>query len=136
MQFFELELLASRGQLRLLAQKINEGITFPSSRNLEKTLYTAMLNEVSGDTVNASKNYIMLAHYNPFFEEGIIAAARYFKSHSTDSFKAYSILTDAIHVNKKSARLLQAYIAEASRMGLDKYAADAEEVLNEIRRNE
>jgi Flp pilus assembly protein TadD len=134
MQHFELELLASRGQLRLLAEKINEGIEFNRAQSLEKLLYTALLSEASGDTLTAEKNYKVLATYNPFFEEGIIAAARYFKKHSADPMKAYNILTDAIHINRKSIRLLNAYIAEAVRMGFDKYAADADEALREISR--
>ena len=99
-------------------------------------LYTAMLSEASGDTIAAEANYKVLAVYNPFYEEGIIAAARYFKSHSTDSFKAYNILTDALHVNRRSVRLLTAYIAEAARMGLDNYAREAEATLNEIEKGE
>jgi Flp pilus assembly protein TadD len=79
MQHVELELLASRGELRLLATKINEGIEFKPSRNLEKLLYTALLSEANGDTATAETNYKILAVYNPFYEEGIIAAARYFK---------------------------------------------------------
>lgn len=134
MQHFELELLASRGQLRLLAQKINEGITFSHAQSLEKMLYTGLLSEASGDTLAAEQNFNILARYNPFYEEGIIAAARYFKQHSKDPMKAYTILTDAIHVNRKSVRLLNAYIAEAARMGFDNYAADAEEALKEIQR--
>jgi Flp pilus assembly protein TadD len=124
-QHFELELLASRGQLRLLSDKINEGVTFDQSRSLEKMLYTAILSEVSGDTIAATKNYQVLATANPFYEEGIIAAARYFKGHSTEPLKAYTILTEALHVNTNSIRLLTAYIAEAVRMGYDEYAADA-----------
>lgn len=130
----ELELLASRGEVRLLATKINDdGITFDAAHELEKLLYTAMVSEVSGDTTVATKNYEVLAAYNPFFEEGIIAAARYFKKHSSDPMKAYTILTDAIHVNRNSVRLLNAYIAEAVRMGFDNYAADANLELEKLK---
>jgi len=135
-QHFELELLASRGELRQLATKINEGITFSQSRQLEKMLYTAMLNEASGDTTSANVNYKVLAKYNPFYEEGIIAAARYFKSHSSDPMKAYNILTDAIHVNTGSVRLLTAYVAEAVRMGFDDYAASAAQQLEELKQRQ
>ena len=132
-QHFELELLASRGQLRLLATKINEGVTFNQSQQLEKLLYTAMLSVASGDTTVATMNYKILATYNPFYEEGIIAAARYFKRHSADPLKAYNILTDAVHVNMNSIRLLTAYVAEAARMGFDEYAASAAEQLEELK---
>jgi hypothetical protein len=135
-QHFELELLASRGELRQLATKINEGITFSPSRQLEKMLYTAMLSEASGDTTAATLNYTVLAHYNPFYEEGIIAAARYFKVHSSDPMKAYNILTDAIHVNSGSVRLLTAYVAEAVRMGFDEYAASAAQQLEALQQSQ
>jgi hypothetical protein len=134
-QFFELELLASRGQLRLLSTRINEGVTFSQSRSLEKMLYTALITEASGDTITAEKNYRVLATANPFYEEGIIAAARYYKKHSNDSFKAYSILTDAVHVNMNSIRLLTAYVSEAARMGFDEFAADAANQLEELKRS-
>jgi hypothetical protein len=135
-QHFELELLASRGELRQLATKINEGIAFSQSRQLEKMLYTAMLSEASGDTTTAIPNYHILATYNPFYEEGKFAAARYFKSHSSDPMKAYNILTDAIHVNSGSVRLLTAYVAEAARMGFDGYAAHAAQQLEGLKQNQ
>ena len=135
-QHFELELLASRGQLRLLATKINEGITFSQPHQLEKILYTAMMSEVGGDTATAAINYRVLSVYNPFYEEGVIAAARYFKAHSTDTFKAYNILTEALHVNKNSFRLLTAYIAEATRMGFDEYAASASLELEALKKTQ
>lgn len=130
---FELELLASRNEVRMLAAKINEGITFPQPKQLQKLLYTALIQEASGDTLAAEKNYEVLAAYNPFFEEGVIAAARYFKNHSADRLKAYSILADAKQINPGSIRLLMAYITEATRIGFDDFAADALEELEVIR---
>lgn len=129
---FELELLASRNEVRLLAAKINEGITFPQDKQLHKLLYTALINEASGDTLSAQKNYELLAVYNPFFEEGIIAAARYYKNHSADRLKAYSILAEAKQINPGSIRLLMAYITEATRIGFDDFAADAYAELDTI----
>ncbi len=133
---FELELLASRNELRLLATKINEGISFPQEKQLHKMLYTALISEASGDTLTAKKNYDILAVYNPFFEEGVIAAARYFKDHSTDRLKAYSILAEAKQINPGSMRLIMAYITEATRIGFDDFAADAYEELELIRAQE
>jgi Flp pilus assembly protein TadD len=133
---FELELLASRGHVQVLTNKINEGITFDQSHQLEKLLYSAMLSEVSGDTTTAAVNYKILSTYNPFYEEGIIASARYFKGHSADPLKAYNILTDAVHVNMNSVRLLTAYVAEAARMGFDEYAATAVQQLEQIKKRD
>lgn len=129
----ELELLASRNEVRLLAEKINTGITFPQDKQLHKLLYTALINEASGDTLAAAKNFELLARYNPFFEEGVIAAARYFKTHSVDRLKAYTLLADAKQINPGSARLLMAYITEATRIGFDDFAADAYEELEAVR---
>lgn len=133
---FELELLASRNEFRLLGTKINEGITFPQNKQLQKMLYTALISEASGDTLTAQKNYEVLAVYNPFFEEGIIAAARYFRTHGSDSQKAYSILSEAKHINPGSVRILMAYIMEAERIGFDDFAADAFEELEALRKTQ
>jgi tetratricopeptide (TPR) repeat protein len=132
---FELLMLASRKELALLASQINKGITFGPERFLEKVLYTALMTESSGDTARANMNYKILATYNPYFEEGILAAAEYYKKEQKD-FKSYSILAEAIHVNTNSRRLLEAYIEEALRLGFDSYAATAMEQLQGLRGGE
>lgn len=122
---FELELLAARNEIQLLADKINQGIRFPQEKQLQKILYTALIQEASGDTLAARKNYELLAEYNPFFEEGIIAASRFFRYHSAERLKSYTILAEAKQINPGSIRLLAAYITEAKRVGFDDFAADA-----------
>lgn len=122
---FELELLAARNEVRLLAEKINQGVEFPKEKQLQKMLYTALIQEASGDTLAARKNYEVLAVYNPFFEEGIIAASRFFRDHSAERLKSYTILADAKQINPGSIRLLMGYITEATRVGFDDFAADA-----------
>lgn len=122
---FELLLLAYRGELQALARQINTGITFPASRALEKMLYTGLLSASSGDSAKAAASFRVLAHYNPYFEEGVLAAARFFHSNRPGDLTAYTILAEAIQVNDNSIRLLKAYIAEAQRIGLDDYATDA-----------
>lgn len=124
---FELRMLASRGEARALANQINKGVEFDASRTLDKMLYTALLAEVAGDTVKAESHYRLLGAYNPYFEEGILAAAAYYRLHQPGTMAAYTILSEAIHVNPNSYRLQQAYAAEAWRKGLDNYAAEAEQ---------
>lgn len=130
---FELELLAARNEVRLLGEKINQGIDFPQDKLLQKMLYTALIQEASGDTLAAQKNYEILAVYNPFFEEGVIAAARFFRNHSAERLKAYTLLAEAKQINPGSIRLLAAYINEATRIGFDDFAADAYAELEELR---
>lgn len=131
---FELRMLASRKELRALATQINKGIEFPGSRMLEKTLYTALLNEANGDTLNAHKNFEILSRYNPYFEEGIIAAADFYRARDAESIKPYTILSEAIQVNSNSYRLLKAYAEEAVRQGFDEYALSAQQRLQEMER--
>jgi hypothetical protein len=125
LRFIELELLASRREVRTLANQINKGITFDQGHNLEKILYAALVSEASGDTASAQKNYEYLARQNPYFETGILAAADFFRNKNSANLKAYTILVEAIQVNPNSIRLLKAYVSEAGRIGFEDYAASA-----------
>ena len=131
----ELLMLAYRGELRSLASQINKDITFDNSRSLEKLLYTALIAESSGDSTLAEKNFKILGTYNPYFEEGIIAAANFYRHQSKDRLKPYSILAEAIQINNNSIRLLKAYVAEASRQGFDEYARSAAQRLAELEKD-
>ncbi|SKC89024.1 tetratricopeptide repeat protein [Ohtaekwangia koreensis] len=133
-QHFELRMLASRLELRSLATQINKGVEFNGSRTLEKILYTALINASNGDTLNAGKNFEIVSRYNPYFEEGILAAADFFREKDAKSMKPYTILSEAIQVNGNSYRLLKAYAEEAIRQGFDLYAASARQRLQELER--
>jgi Flp pilus assembly protein TadD len=124
-QHMELLMLARRKELKALVQQLGKDVTFDSNRRLEKIYFTALQNEASGDTTMASKNYEIVGKYNPYFEDAVIAAADYFRDHSSDKMKAYTILVDAIQVNTSSARLLRAYAGEALRLGFNEYALSA-----------
>lgn len=130
--YFELRMLASRGEIRSLTRQINKEITFDSTRILEKMLYTALVNEASGDLKAAEKNYTILGSWNPYFEEGIIAAANFFRNQDGDSVKPYDILAEAIQINNNSVRLLRAYAEEASRQGFEEYAESVRQRLIEM----
>lgn len=125
----ELRMLTARKELRSLARQINKGITFDQSQELEKILYTALISGEGGNLEQAHKNYAILATYNPYFEEGILAAADFYRQNDKDKLRPYTILAEALQVNANSIRLLKAYIAEAARQGFDEYAASATERL-------
>lgn len=131
-QHFELLMLARQRDHRGLANQINAGITFDQSTQLQKMLFTAIIAESSGDTVAAKVNYTLLATWNPYLEDGVIAAAEYFRKHDRNKLKAYAILAEAIQINTSSIPLYQAYIREATRLGFDDYAAGAAERLTEL----
>jgi hypothetical protein len=111
---------------------MNEDITFDNSRLLEKMLYTALDAESTGDSTLAEKNYKLLAEYNPYFEEGIIAAANFYRKTSREKLKPYNVLAEAIQVNGNSIRLLKAYINEATHQGFDEFAESAANRLRDI----
>lgn len=121
----ELIMLAQRREVQLLAQQINNDVEFGRGYELEKMWYTALISEASGDMETARKNYRIIGTWNPYFEDGIIAAADFFRTHDPDGFEAYTLLVEAIQVNYNSYRLLRAYAEEAERKGLDEYAASA-----------
>ena len=131
---FELLMLASRRDLINLARQINKGITFERSRALEKSFYTALIAESGSDTLTAKKNYEILARYNPYLEDGVIAAAEFFRKQKNSGLRAYNILAEAIQINDNSLRLLKAYAAEAARSGFDDYAASAAIRIRELER--
>jgi hypothetical protein len=132
-RYTELLLLAWRGELQLLATQINKGIKFDSRHALEKMLYAALISESNGDVKKARENYRILGTWNPYFEEGVISAAKFFRKENADNMAAYNILVEAIQINYNSYRLMAAYAEEAERLGFDEYAASARERVMEIR---
>lgn len=128
----ELLMLAYRRELPQLASQMNKDVSFDDTRFLEKTLYTALMAESKGDSTNAEKNYTILSHYNPYFEEGIIAAANFYRAKGRERLKPYNILAEAIQINANSIRLLKAYIEEAFSQGFDEYASSSAERLAEL----
>lgn len=135
-RFLELRMLSSRNELRQLAQQVSQGITFDKTHELDKILYAAQLAELNGDMETANRNYEIIAHANPYFEEGILAATGFFRNQDSRSVKPYSILTEAIYLNTRSIRLLRAYAEEALRQGFDEYAASAASRLSEAQKEE
>src|SRR5688500_20189280 len=90
----EIMMLAYRGELRLSTNQINKDITFDDSRSMAKMLYTSLIAESSGDSTLAEKNFKILASYNPYFEEGIIASANFYRRKNQQRLKPYSILAE------------------------------------------
>ena len=98
---------------------------------LEYLLYSALKDLSENQTEAAEKKFRQLANSNPFFEDGIIEAARFFNS-DEDEFLSYNILLQAIRFNKYSKILNQEYILQATKMGLSDYAEEALEQLRLI----
>lgn len=129
-QWYELQLLAAQDNIRGLARKINDGMTFSTENLVEKQYYTALIQLSSGDTLNARQNFEWLAYSNPFHEEATIAAADYISK--KDPFEGYDILLGALEINPRSIKILKAYILQAARLQFNNYALISLETLKPL----
>jgi hypothetical protein len=128
----ELLLLALTGDLSELERKLKDDISFSGSHTFAWWLYQALLAEHRQDHERAEHLFTHLVTHNPYFEEGILEAARYF-SQKDDRWKVYNILAEAIHRNRHSYRLLKAYADVAETLGFEEFAQSARERANTIR---
>jgi hypothetical protein len=126
LKHLELRLLAMLSKTDQLATRM-QGIAFSRKQAPEKLLYESMIQEAAGDSSKAQRGFEILASLNPFFEEGIISAARFFKKNEPNTLKAYGILAEAVQYNTSSYRLWMAYAEEAARVGFENYARVAVE---------
>ena len=126
----ELRMLAARRELSLLAKQINKGFRFDGLQTSDKKYFTGLLSV--SDTAKARINYAWIIENNPLYEDGMIAAADFFRTHTSDHLKPYTILTEALHANPSSVKILKHYIREASRIGFTDFAATALEDLRKV----
>ena len=124
-KYFELRLYAAQGQWSKLQEQIKKGIVFGPYREGERIYYDGLIRYTSGDTVQAAKQFNWLAYSNPYFDEGIVTAAAFFKGHSANKLKVYTILSEALLVNPNSVKILKAYIAMAHELGYNAYTSSA-----------
>lgn len=128
-KYFELRLLAEEGRLDELKKIIDQGILFGPYRESERIYYEALQLWKSGDKSAAGERLDWLARNNCFFDDGVVAAAKY---HGDDMKMAYKLLSEALQVNPRSVRILKAYIPVALARGFDQYAADALQTLQSV----
>ena len=103
-----------------------------SHRKQNWRLYArALVNIRKGDTLEIEHHLDKLCN-NPFFEQGILEASRYYREAARDDFRAYEILLDALSVNKFSIPLLKAYGIQCTRLNLDTYRETTLESLSEL----
>lgn len=124
----ELKMLYLDGHLdRLFEEYLGE----PGGSECERLLYEALHDKSRGMEEEAKSKFHRLAGMNPFFEEGVIEAAKYLEV-DEDELLSYRILLRAINYNDYSPELYQAYIVRAIETGLTSYADDAMVRLQEL----
>lgn len=121
-QMFDLKLIAARGDAVTLRKQFPQ-LEFTWRHRNERIYFETLLAAESGDFALTNRNFSYLATANPFFEEAVVVAAEFFRENSIQDLKAYNILTDALHANPQSVKLLKAYSLEAVRSGLPEFAS-------------
>ena len=120
----EISLLSTRSDAAALEAQLQPDIDFSGTRQKFRWLAEATLAESRGDALVASRLYRWLGTSNPFFEEGVVAAARYFQSRGQQEM-AYQLLVDALLSFPSSIRIRKAYCLEAARAGFSSFATGA-----------
>lgn len=80
----------------------------------------------------AAQAYASLADLNPFYAQGIVAAAHFFRDEIKDVQQAYSTLLNGVKTNPYSATLQKAYILQCLSMHLTTYAENSLTLLKQI----
>ncbi len=96
----------------------NQGFEFGTNERLEKAFYETNRTEIPLDQA------LELAIQNPYFAEGVVWAANYFKN-DEDEYRSYNLLQEALDKNPDSRLLLEAYMLEAMDLGFESYAINS-----------
>lgn len=123
-------LLAELEPGQFLKQDLGQALPVHSSFVNELTYLKSLQFERTGEIEQARAGYERLNQANAYFEEGLIASARFFANDSTDRLKPYSILVSGLMVRPNSIKLLKEYIKQAALLGFDD---EADESLTKLR---
>jgi hypothetical protein len=108
-----------------LEQHLRGKIQFEGPYVHDRLLFDALLNDRAGKKEEAQAKFALLATADPFFEDGVVAAVRFFNEKGMDKVKTYSLLMSALDQNPNSIKLLKAYIVQAAYVGFEESAQDA-----------
>lgn len=97
-------------------------VDFKGKNRKYKIYFDALAFEAAGDSTNAGKYFEWLGNHDPFFEDGQIAAANYFRNKGV---KSYNMLADALLYHPSSVKIKKAYALQSARSGFDDYALRA-----------
>ncbi len=128
-KWFEMNLAAVTGNLLGMVELINEGWEFTWNQLPQKYWFTGLINQESRDYAGAEQAFAHLAYGNPFFPDGVIAAANFHNIYKEDGKTAYDIIVDNLQFNKNSVKLMKAYILLCGQLGYKSYGTSMLEEL-------
>ncbi len=120
-------LAAEKGDWNFVGNKLNGGLEIPFN---QRVYLEARQAEQSGNTNEAAVRYRYLISANNQFEEGIVAASRFIAQDTTDQFKNFSFLVDALLAKPNSVKILKQHVLQCIGLGLPE---DAQDSLDKLR---
>ena len=117
--------LSAEGNWEGMASLVNEEAAAPYPLNQYQKLLKAKKAARAEDLDRAATVYANLAYADPFFEPGVIEAARFMHEQARDPGTSYDVLIRALQYNPWSVRLLKLHVLQAMRMNLPGYASES-----------
>jgi hypothetical protein len=117
-----LMLAAEKGDWNFVGKKLNGGIEISFN---QRVYLEALQAEQTGKTDEAELRYRYLINANNQFEEGIVAASRFFANDTTDRLKNFSLLVDGLLAKPNSVKILKQHVLQAIGLGLQQEAQDS-----------
>ncbi|MFO0489041.1 MAG: tetratricopeptide repeat protein [Cyclobacteriaceae bacterium] len=93
-------------------------VNWEGQQQLRGQLYHGVVQQDAARIVAAGKA-------NPFFEEGVVAAALQLEKNEATRLEGYSLLVNALLYKPESVYLLKAYALQAARIGFDEQSQEA-----------
>ncbi len=117
-----LMLAAEKGDWKFVGKRLNDG----AEVSITLRIYLeALLEEQQGNTHEAAVRYRYLANANDQFEEGVVAASRFFAKDTTDRMKNFSLLVDGLLAKPNSVKILKQHVLQCIELGLQQEAQDS-----------
>ena len=113
-------------------QVLDRALPLHGSHPNELLYLHALQNWESGKIDSAKQKFEFLSTANIHFEEGLVAAANFFSSDSTDRLRPYSIIVSGLFARPNSIKLLKAYVKQAALIGFDDEANESLENLKRL----
>ncbi len=117
-----LMLAAERGDWSFVGTKLNNGVEIPFN---QRVYLEALQAEQSGNAKEAELRYKYLVNANNQFEEGIVAASRFFANDTTNRLKNFSLLVDGLLAKPNSVKILKQHVLQSIGLGLQQEAQDS-----------
>ncbi|HMJ71245.1 MAG TPA: hypothetical protein VK508_20255 [Cyclobacteriaceae bacterium] len=123
MQLLEMLSRVRMGQTSIVLQALQQyPVGFKGKEKKYKVYFDALAAQAAGDSTNANKYFHWLGEANPYFEDGLIAAAEYFQKKGDTS---YNLIAEGLLYHPSSIRIRKAYTLESARQGFEGYSRNA-----------